>query len=318
MFLFNLIFKICCNMKKVVLNHLVIAALAVAAAFTSCGGGSGSSGSGGGKSSGKIKMTTERGGDFSFNLTGSGVATVDWGDGSEKVSLTLNENEVRFSHEYPNASIRTITINGDNITGMQCSWITSLDVSRCTEMTKLGVNQSEFKNLDISKNTALTKLSFSSVRIASLDVRKNTSLTSLSCSDITLTSLDVSNNTALTDLYLKDLRSLTSLDVSGATALTTLSVWRSFLLTSLDVSKNTALILLEVQEVPLKSLDVSENTALTWLRVPITTLTTSALNDLFGTLHSNAGEKKIDINGNPGSKDCDRSIALRKGWTFPY
>jgi len=225
-------------MKKVVLNYLVIAALAVAAACTSCGGGSGS-GSGGGKSSGKIKMTTEAGGQIIVFLAGSGVATVDWGDGSEKVTLTLNENiynpmqgfGVMFEHTYPNASIRTITINGNHITGLGCGLnrdlVTSLDVSRCTELTVLVCNYGSFASFDVSKNTALT--------------------------------------------YLHCVTQFTSLDVSKNMALSYLGCYGQ--------------------------------------------LSAVALNTLFGTLHSNPGEKIIDIRYNPGADDCDRSIAERKGWT---
>jgi YD repeat-containing protein len=43
-------------------------------------------------------------------------------------------------------------------------------------------------------------------------------------------------------------------------------------------------------------------------------LTTAALNALFGTLHSNRGY--INIEGNPGEEDCNRSIAKNKGWSF--
>jgi len=229
-------------------NYFFIAALATVAVFTSCDGGSGSGGS---NSSAKIKMTTEQGGYFYFSLAGSGTATVDWGDGSEKATLTLNENRygVEFSHTYPNATIRTISINGDNITGLSCLGITSLDVS---------------------KNTALTSLSIYSQ----------------------LTSLDVSKCTALR--YLSVSGPLTSLDVSKNTALTSLTIYDNYQLTSLDVSKNTALTYLGVSG----------------------KLTAAALNALFGTLHSNPGEKRIDIIGNPGAADCDRSIAERKGWTF--
>ena len=238
-------------MKKVVLNYVVIAALAVAAAFTSCGGGSGS-GSGGGKSSGKIKMTTEEGGDFSFRLAGSGVATVDWGDGSEKVSLTLSEGRVgsgrgvQFHHTYPNASIRTITIDGDNIMALECRYITSLDVSRCSELIQLDCTSDNLKKLDVSKNTALT------------DLQVNAQLSSL------------------------------------------------------DLSKNVALLSLGLVRTQLTSLDVSKNTALTGLLVSGNQLTSSAINALFGTLHSNdvGVQKRIYIGG-----DGDRSIAEKKGWT---
>jgi len=241
-------------MKKVVLNYLVMAALAVAAVcMSSCGGGSGS---GGGKSSAKIKMTTESS-YFSFFLGGSGVATVDWGDGSEKVSLTLNERGVLFTHTYSNATIRTIAINGDNITSLNCEFSTSLDVSRCTELTKLECI-GPFASLDVSKNTALTYLQ---------------------CTGL-LTRLDVSRNTALTHL-----------------------ICVSDQLTSLDMSKNTVLAFLSCSG----------------------QLSSSALNALFGTLHSNnttyivdmdkVAPKHIRISSNPGAADCDRSIAERKGWT---
>ena len=184
-------------MKRTVLNYLVVAALALSAVCTSCGGG------GIGGSSGKIKMTTEQGGGFSFHLGGSGVATVDWGDGSEKVTLTLKESEdfpnVFFSHTYPNSTIRTITINGDNITWLLChDDITSLDVSRCTELTRLKC-VGTFTSLDVSKNTALTQLDCSGA-LTKLDVSKNTELTVLDFQRNKLTSLDVSKNTALTVL----------------------------------------------------------------------------------------------------------------------
>jgi len=207
--------------------------------FIGCGSRGGSS-SGGGKSSYKIKMITEQS-SASFLLCGSGVATVDWGDGSEKVTLTLNEcssyinylsnqGATNFRHTYPSETIRTITISGDNIMGVQCySSITSLDVSRCTELTKLIVEDNR--------------------RLTSLDVSKNTNLTQLWCIQTQLTSLDVSKNRALTDL---------------------------------NCGGN-----------PLSS---------------------SALNALFGTLHSNTGEKSISIAYTAGEIDCDKSIAAAKGW----
>ena len=173
--------------------------LAPTAIMIGCGGGSGSSG--GGKSA-KIKMTTEIGGDVSIDLVGSGTATVDWGDGSEKVSLTLNENRVRFEHTYPSATIRTISVNGDNITGLRCEYgkLTSLDVSRCTELTSLNVQNNQLTSLSVSKNTELVELNCRDNQLTSLDLNKNTALTKLNCSANQLTSLDLSKNTALIEL----------------------------------------------------------------------------------------------------------------------
>ena len=258
-------------MKNVVLNYLFITvfAVVVGVAFTSCGGGSGSGG-------GKIKMTAEANSKLIFYLGGSGVATVDWGDGTEKVSLTLHEansygNGVAFSHTYPDKSIRTITINGDNITSLVDfdNYITGLDVSCCTELTNL------------SFFGKLTKLNLS----------KNTALTGLYINGGNLTSIDVSNNIALTYLYLGDNN-----------------------LTSIDVSKNIALTYLDLGNNSLTSLDVSKNTALTKLGISSNQLAASALNALFETLHSNAGEKNICTSNNPGTSDCNRSLVTNKGW----
>ena len=275
-------------MKRILLN--VLAVVLMVAAFTACGGGGG----GFGGSSYTIKMTTEGSGG-GFHLSGSGVATVDWGDGSEKVSLTLDESGyiLDFWHDYPSASIRTITVNGDNITLLRCGYVTSLDVRGATALTYLDVS-GNLTSLDVSKNTALTGLEVSNNQLISLDVSKNTALTILFVGGNQLTSLDVSKNTALTQL-----------GVGGQ-------------LTSLDVSKNTALTQLSVGD-QLTSLDVSKNTALTELSVPSNQLTAAALNALFGTLHSNtiSGKTKtIYIRDNPGTADCDRSIAESKGWRF--
>ena len=243
-------------MKKVVLNYLVIAAMA---ALVSCGGGSGNS-RGGGKSA-KIKMTTEHGGEIYIGIVGSGTATVDWGDSSEKVTLTLKEEVVEFNHTYPNATIRTITINGDNITRLSCRDFTSLDVSRCTELTELNCFGGSYTSLDVSKNIALINLH---------------------CSNSLLINLDVSKNTALTNLYCTHNSQLTTINASKNTALTNLNCTHNSQLTTLDVSKNSTLTYLDCRNCQ---------------------LTTTALNTLFGMLHSNAWEKIIVIYGNPGTSD---------------
>ena len=84
-------------------------------------------------------------------------------------------------------------------------------------------------------------------------------------------------------------------------------------ITQLDVSQNTALQILVCSENQLTALDFSRNTALKIFKCYDNKFTTEALNALFASLHSNGGE--IFINNNPGSADCDPSIAEAKGWT---
>ena len=325
-------------MKKEVLNYIMITGLIVSAAFTSC------------SNSSKIKITTIHD-DVTISLYGSGSATIDWGDRRMgKESMTLNEKGELFSQSYDRYSPkkRSITINCENITGLFCDNITSLDVSRCTELTSLTCVNGSLTSLDLSNNTALTNFGcINSGSLTSLDVSKNTMLTWLDCSSCyELTSLDVSKNTMLTWLncsYCWQLKSLDvsnnitlqSLDVMGC-RLSTLDVSKNIVLTSLDcsnsaltsldVSNNTTLTDLTCTACNLTSLDVSKNAALINLGIERNRFTTVALNSLFETLYDKPlyrmnilgkpeiKQKQIYITDNSGTAACDKSIAEKNGW----
>ena len=83
-------------------------------------------------------------------------------------------------------------------------------------------------------------------------------------------------------------------------------------LTVVDVSKNTALEKLLISMSPLTGLDLSKNSALTYVDVKANQFSAEALNELFGSLHGNGGT--INIAYNPGTDDCNKSIAEKKGW----
>jgi len=86
---------------------------------------------------------------------------------------------------------------------------------------------------------------------------------------------------------------------------------------TIDASDNTALEVLECKYNWVKALDVSGCTAIRRINCSFNQLSADALNALFETLHENTFpdcDKIIAVFGNPGSKECDRSIAERKGW----
>jgi hypothetical protein len=130
-------------------------------------------------------------------------------------------------------------------------------------------------------------------------------ITMLNCRGIGLTSLDVSRNTVLTYLACSNNQ-----------------------LTVLDVSRNTALNVLECDHNQISKLDVSKNTVLWELWCVGNQLTAAALNDLFRRLPYYPGLESGKVGnitisyrgapeaGNPGNRDCDRSIAEKKGWIF--
>ncbi len=141
-----------------------------------------------------------------------------------------------------------------------CNNLTSLDVSKNTELFSLACEQNNLTALDISKNVNLERVFTQYNQLTSLDVSANTLLIELRCQGNAITVLDVSQNTALTYLDC-DENQLTSLDASQNTALTYLDCGYNQL-TSLDVSQNTALTYLDCSGNQLTSLDVSKNTAL--------------------------------------------------------
>jgi len=60
---------------------------------------------------------------------------------------------------------------------------------------------------------------------------------------------------------------------------------------------------------------VSRNTALNYLECNNNLFSANALNALFETLHNNTvSDCDINIDENPGTDDCDKSIAEKKGW----
>jgi len=137
----------------------------------------------------------------------------------------------------------------------------------------------------------------------------------LNCSGMGLTSLDVSQNAQLKYLYC-DNNQLKELDLSQNTQLVVLDCEKNQL-KKLDVSQNTKLESLNCAHNQLTSLNLSKNVELTWLNCSSNRLTASELNALFGSLNKKElydSRKGINIEDNPGTYDCEISIAEKKEW----
>ena len=130
------------------------------------------------------------------------------------------------------ASVKEINVNNENIASLK-------GIEFFTALINLNCYNNQLTTLDVSKNTELTYLYCGYNNLTTLDVSKNTELTCLYCEYNNLTTLDVSKNTALKYLHCYN-NQLTTLDVSKNTALIYLYCSGNQL-TTLDVSKNTAL-----------------------------------------------------------------------------
>jgi len=289
----------------------------------------------------QMTMTTRKVGEVSIGLGGSGTATIDWGNGTDVETITLSANNIyEFIHNYSDTIVRNISITGKNITALQCNWnhLISLDLSSNTALKELECSYNQLTSLDLSRNTALTIVQCSHNLLTNLDVSNNIELTGLYFNNNQLTSLDVSNNIELTGLFCGinqltglDIRRNIKLDTLGCSdnKLTKLDVSNSSVLeylycdnnqlTILDVSKNSALIWFSCSNNQLTDLDVSRSIELMTLFCRNNQLSTTSLNALFATLHSNCisgFEKSIYIGNNPGTNTCNPSIATSKGWNI--
>jgi len=294
-------------MKKI---KILLSGLTVFGLMTGCGGSGGSNTNVDASEISMILTPMEnKEGKVKFSLGGSDAATIDWGDGSPVDSITLGRGR-DFEHSYTQLSEYTIKITGENITDLFCPGcnITKLNLNVST-LTSLYCYYNELTTLDVSKNTELERLSCLHNHLTSLDVSQNTELRILACDGNELTSLDVSKNTKLDFLDCSS-NKLTSLDVSKNPDLETL--YCSFnQLTSLDISNHPELRRLNCWDNRLTSLNVNNTESLYDIYSPDNQLSAEALNAVFRTL-CNSGT--IYIGGNPGTKTCNRNIAEEKGW----
>jgi len=242
----------------------------------------------------KISMITQVA-KVRLQLGGSGSAIIDWGDGSKKEVVSLHkESLAQVDHTYAGGSTHTITINGENITALNCK-------------------DAGLKYLDVRKNPELTFLDCSDNQLMQLNLKQNTALKTVWCNGNQLTNIDVSQNVLLTELYCYRNR-LVNLDVSKNTALTWLNCYQNEL-KSLDLTENTALRRLDCYENKLQSLDLSNNPSAYWVVCSDNQLSTESMNALFNTLQKGKSPGKIFIGGNPGEKDCDRTMAKNNNWS---
>lgn len=242
---------------------------------------------------GKINMTIRNEKNMVFRLSGNGTATIDWGDRSEKEVVMLRSNEcVTIKHTYPDSSTRTIAVNGEKITTLDCKGcnLSYLDISKNKELTWLDCSDNQLMNLNVSNNTDLKVLWCNNNQLTRLNLAKNILLTELYCYNNYLTTLNLSNNKALVRLNCSQNQ-----------------------LTNLDLRENKELNRLDCYENRLRFLDFSNNRILNYAVCSDNQFAVDELNALFSTFYEK-GAGKIFIGGNPGEKECDRTIAYGRGW----
>lgn len=136
-----------------------------------------------------------------------------------------------------------------------CESLKEVDISKCTKLKIVTLNDLAIEELDVPSCPDLTRLNCSYNKLKSLHISSCPKLILLSCFNNLLTSLDVSVCPDLVDFYCGE-NKLTSLDVSKCNKLSTLFCGCNDL-TSLDLSQCKDIIKLECAGNNIASLNVS-------------------------------------------------------------
>ncbi len=181
---------------------------------------------------------------------------VDWGDGTYLYAMS---SDTSFTKTYAESGSYAVvvytTLPEVRIHSFACDrpWdetngVTSLDVTRNSELQSLDCSYNQLTSLDVTRNSELQSLDCSYNQLTSLDVSQNSTLQRLSCFDNQLTSLDVSRNLALE--YLACSRNqLTSLDVTQNPLLVQLYCYDNMRIVDLDVDNGLELDMLPGMDV---------------------------------------------------------------------
>lgn len=196
--------------------------------------------------------TAKKAGDMvTLEVRANGNVTVEGIDGTiytdeDSHDYKLNSNIVKISGDITyfdctNNQITSLSAVGNSLQTIYClnNEISSLDISKCTNLERLFSHGNKLEQLDISANKQLKVLTCSDNLLSTLDVSNNLLINRVACDRNKLTSLDLSQNSKLNSLSCID-NQLKFLDVSPCPALKTLNCMGNRL-TTIGLSDNNVL-----------------------------------------------------------------------------
>lgn len=122
--------------------------------------------------------------------------------------LTANTNKLTSIDLTKNTELKQLTISDNQLT--------SIDISKCTKLTYLDINYNLLTAIDITKNQALKNLKINYNKFAGeLDLSTNPTIKLVYALGMELNSVKIGNNTASAPLFSLNNNKLTSIDASG-------------------------------------------------------------------------------------------------------
>lgn len=217
----------------------------------------------------------------------AGTLKVDLGDGALQ--------------EYPMTAQDTVWVTGPTVEGQ------TIKVYGDQNLITFFGTTSALTNIDLTRCTSLEKLIVQNNFLEELDLSGNPNLVSLDCSNNDIKQLDFSNNPNLAILYAQNNRNLANIDFSKTPNILAIVVYNCRSITNVDVSQNPKLLRLTVDGTSITSVDVTNNPELEILNTSYTKVRNidvshnAKLRELYVTQlkGSNYRLKTIDVSSNP-------------------
>lgn len=209
-------------------------------------------------------------------------------------NLDLNHNalmDLQLGDNYPMLSSLNVSKNE----------LTTLDLSKCVELTQFNCDSNAMTALDVSANVELIRLSCAANKLKSLNVSHNVQLTGLACGfNDGITTLDISNLSKLSDLSCES-NKIDFLDFSNTTYLKRLNASDNEL-SFIDFNSNGG---------NLQFVDIRNNK----------NMTACSINFMFMTLplhNGKAWSANLLIKGCPGAEQSDPSKIVMQSEDTPW
>ena len=215
-----------------------------------------------------------------------------WCDSNQISSLDVSKN-VNLSRLGCNFNnLTNLTLNS-NLINLYCvnNKLSSLDVSQNVNLIYLWCGNNQLTNLDVSKNVNLVRLGCENNQLSTLDVSKNLKLEEFWCLGNPALNVDIVNNVNLTRFGCQN-NSQVSLDFNKCANLTFV-VCSNNPLISLDISQNVNLTNLYCDGTLLTDLNLNNTTKLSDLFIGITQIDTVDISNLSNLNNFNAVSNSI-------------------------
>lgn len=187
-----------------------------------------------------------------------------------------------------------------------------LNIKGCNKLEYIECGNNRLNELDLSGNTALRVISFNYNYLTKIDVSQNPSLVQVGGTNNRLTEIDLSFCHGMDQINL-DGNALNKLVMPTSQKLHTLTLMDNKL-SSIDLSNNPKLTVLYLNNNNFSELDISNNKELSNVDISNNQFSWTSLNNIFTDLSLLYSRAWIRITANPGTNQCDKTIASAKNW----